>query len=264
LWLGDHSVAGKTILLHSEQGLGDTIFFARYVPLLQQMGAQVLLEVQPSLKDLLTQLAPAGTFTREEAAPGFDLHIPVASLPLAFGTLVDTIPADIPYLEAPPARVAQWRNRLPQGRRLIGLAWAGHAGHRSDQHRSIPLATFAPLLAAQGVQWVSLQTDIRPHDAETLRDHPGILRAADDFRDFSDTAAVISLLDGVVSVDTAVAHLAGAMGKPVSVLLPFAPDFRWLLGREDSPWYPTAKLLRQPRPGDWDAVVGRLVQSLAA
>jgi tetratricopeptide (TPR) repeat protein len=262
LWLGDAPASGKTILLHAEQGLGDTIQFIRYAPLLAGMGAKVVCEIQPELQPLLAQLKDVTIIARGEPLPAFDLHCPLLSLPLAFGTKPETIPAAVPYLAAPAERLAEWRDRLPPAGPRAGFVWSGQTSHKNDVNRSIPLARLAALFEDPPVQCVSLQSDLRDADGEVLRGLPNLLHLGGAFRDFADTAAVISLLDVVISVDTAVAHLAGALGKPVVILLPHASDFRWLRGREDSPWYPTAKLVRQPAFGDWDSVIGRLHDEL--
>lgn len=257
-WLGGQPIAGRTILLHAEQGLGDTIQFCRYARLVAERGATVLLEVQPPLRPLLEGLRGVSRLlTQGEALPAFDCHTPLLSLPLAFDTRLDSIPADVPYLGSDPERVDEWRARL--GPRLlprVGLTWSGTLGHKNDHNRSIPLAQCAGLLPG-GVQAVSLQKDLRASDAATLEARGDILHFGDALMDFADTAALVELMDVVVTVDTSVAHLAGAMGKPVWILLPFAPDWRWLLEREDSPWYPTARLFRQPAIGDWASVIDR-------
>ncbi|HVX91659.1 MAG TPA: tetratricopeptide repeat protein [Xanthobacteraceae bacterium] len=264
-WTGAEPLAGRTILLHAEQGLGDTIQFVRYAPLVARRGARVVLEVQAPLRTLMTGLEDVDTvLVRGEPLPPFDLHCPLLSLPFAFGTEVATIPAHVPYLQAPSERIAAWRDRIaPLPRPRVGLAWSGSPAHRDDRNRSIALARLAPLLAVPDVRFVSLQTGTRAADRATLAQLPQVVPLADGFRDFADTAAVIAQLDLVISVDTAVAHLAGALGRPVWVLLPFYPDFRWLLGREDSPWYSTARLWRQPRSGDWDSVIDRVRPELA-
>jgi len=265
LWLGDKPVSGKTILLHAEQGLGDTIQFIRYAPLLAGRGAKVVCEVQPELLPLLAQLQNAQDLTiiaKGEPLPAFDLHCPLLSLPLAFGTQPETIPAAVPYLAAPEQRLAEWRDRLPQGGPCAGFVWSGQPSHKNDANRSIPLARLAALFDDPRLRCFSLQSDLRDADSEALRGLPNLVHLGGEFRDFADTAAVIALLDVVVSVDTAVAHLAGAMGKPVVILIPHAADFRWLRGRDDSPWYPTAMLFRQPAFGDWDSVIVRLRDEL--
>ena len=261
-WLGRESVAGKTILLHAEQGFGDTIQFIRYAPLLVQMGANVICEVQAELQPLLSQLDGLSVVASGEPLPAFDLYCPLLSLPFAFKTRLATIPAAVPYLVAPAERQAHWQNRLPQGRPRAGFVWSGSSAHRSDLARSIPLARLAALFADPPLSCVSLQTELRNTDNEVLRDLPKLSDLGGEIRDFTDTAAIISLLDIVISVDTVASHLAGALGKPVMILLPYAADFRWMHEREDTPWYPTAKLLRQPALGDWDSVVVRLREEL--
>jgi hypothetical protein len=194
--------------------------------------------------------------------PAFDLHCPLLSLPLAFKTRPEAIPAPIPYLAAPAERVAYWKQRLPPGSTRAGFVWSGQSSHKNDANRSIALARLAVLFEDPPLPCFSLQSDLRAADSETLAGLPNLVHLGGDLRDFADTAAIISLLDVVISVDTAVAHLAGALGKPVLILLPHAADFRWMRGRDDSPWYPTAQLLRQPGFGDWDSVVVRVGDEL--
>ena len=263
LWRGDADLAGKTILLHAEQGLGDTIQFCRYVPMVAARSARVVLEVQPPLKPLLGSLAGVGQiFAQGETLPDFDLHCPLLSLPLAFDTRLDTVPAAIPYITTPPDRAAFWALRIrPKVGPRVGIAWAGSAKHGYDRNRSIGLAPLL-VLAATGVSLISLQKEMSAQDRELLAARGDILRLGEEFADFADTAAAIAELDLVISVDTVVAHLAGAMGKPVFLLLPYAPDWRWLLERTDSPWYPTARLFRQKQPGDWQAVVASVAAAL--
>lgn len=262
LWLGDEPVAGKTILLHAEQGFGDTIQFIRYAPLLASLGANVICEVQAELRPLLSQLKDISVIASGETLPAFDLHCPLLSLPLAFKTEVETIPASIPYLAAPAEHRDRWQTRLPPARARAGFVWSGSSTHKNDANRSIPLARLAQLFAHPAVQCVSLQSELRNADRDALRDLPNLIHLGDGLGDFADTAAIISLLDVVISVDTAVAHLAGALGKPVMILLPHAADFRWMRGRADTPWYPTARLLRQPAFGDWDGVIDRVRDEL--
>jgi tetratricopeptide (TPR) repeat protein len=262
-WFGQDDLTGKTILLHAEQGFGDTLQFARYVPLLAQRGAKIILEVQPELKSLLSRIEGASlVIARGEAPPPFDLHCPLMSVAHALRTELGTIPANVPYLLASAADVARWRDLLPPGEPRVGLAWSGRPTHKHDRTRSIALAGLAPLLAATHVAFVSLQPDVREEDEATLAAHPRLHDIGRNFKSFADTAAVISLLDLVICVDTATAHLAGALGKPVWILVPVGPDFRWLLDREDSPWYPTARLFRQQRFGDWTGAVDRLRNEL--
>jgi Tfp pilus assembly protein PilF len=265
LWLGKGPIAGKTILLHAEQGFGDTIQFIRYAPLLAGRGAKVICEVQPELQPLLSENVMLGdirVMAAGEPRPAFDLHCPMLSLPLAFGTQPGAIPAAVPYLAASAERQAYWRDRLPPGRLRAGFVWSGQSSHKNDSNRSIALPRLSALFENPKIRCVSLQRDLRDADAEVLRDLPNLVHLGGELRDFADTAAVISLLDVVISVDTAVAHLAGALGKPVMILLPFAADFRWMRDRDDSPWYPGAKLLRQPPFGDWDSVIVRAAEEL--
>jgi tetratricopeptide (TPR) repeat protein len=263
LWLGEPALGGKTILLHAEQGFGDTLQFVRYAPLLAERGANVVLEVQPTLKRLLAPTpGVAAVIARGETLPPFDFHCPLLSLPLALGTELTTIPATVPYVAPFADDVALWRQRLPEHRPLIGLVWSGERSHDNDLNRSLRLETLSPLLASNDVTFVSLQHEVREVDAGLLHKHPAVIPIGDQFRDFADTAAAIAPLDAVIAVDTAVAHLAGAMGKPLLLLLPFGADFRWLRERSDSPWYPTARLYRQPAFGDWASVVATLRQDL--
>jgi tetratricopeptide (TPR) repeat protein len=267
LWLGESPIAGKMILVHFEQGLGDTIQFARYAALLAEQGARVILEVQPPLKPLLSQLGGdrIQVIGSGEDIPDFDLHCPLLSLPLAFRTELSTIPAKTPYLLAPSDKVTQWEARLPRRPGLrVGLVWSGNASHKDDHNRSVPLSRLTPLFDIPGVFFVGLQKEIRDADAQILAQHRRILDLAPQFNDFSDTAAAIAGVDLVISVDTSVVHLAGALGKPVWVLVPFCPDWRWLLNRNDSPWYSTARLYRQPGLRDWESVVGEVRRDLTS
>jgi hypothetical protein len=264
LWRGEY-LQRKTILLHAEQGLGDTIQLARYVPLVARMGASVVLEVPDALTGLLGRLeGVAAVVARGAPLPGFDLQCPMGSLPLALATALATIPADIPYLAASAERIAQWRSRLaPLRHPRVAFVWSGHAGHPNDRNRSLPLARLAPLLEMEPVSFVSLQRELSDADAQMLAGFSQVTPIGAELRDFDDTAAVLGLCDLVITVDTAVAHLAGALGRPTWILLPFAPDWRWLLERTDSPWYPTARLYRQQEPGDWESVVAQVRKDLA-
>jgi hypothetical protein len=261
-WRGE-DIAGRTILLHAEQGFGDSIQFCRYVKMVAGRGAAVVLEVQPALKRLLTGLEGAAvTAARGEGLPAFDVHCPLLSLPLAFATTPDTIPPPGALPPIPADRIAAWKERLGQrghpGRPRIGIAWSGNPGHDNDRNRSIPLAAMPPLFALEA-DFVSLQKDGRDHDRDFLgRNAATIAHFGDDLTDFLETAALISLMDAVVCVDTSVAHLACALGRPTFILLPCVPDWRWLLDRNDSPWYPTARLIRQRRRGDWDEPIARV------
>jgi tetratricopeptide (TPR) repeat protein len=259
LWLGAQPLEGKTILLHSEQGLGDTLQFCRYADMIAARGAKVVLEVQPPLLPLLLMLAgPTQVLSKGSPLPATDYHCPLLSLPLACKTDVPDIPADIPYLRSDPARVAVWRDALRNGAKpRIGLVWSGGTVHRNDHNRSIALSEMVPLLG-EWAEWTSLQKEVRDADAPVLAAHPAIHHVGGQLQDFADTAALVELMDVVVTVDTSVAHLAGAMGKPVWILLPFNSDWRWLLDRDDSVWYPTARLFRQPVRGDWASVIRRV------
>jgi len=256
LWTGDQSLDGRTILLHGEQGLGDTIQFVRYATHVARLGAVVLLEVQPELVALLAEMEGAvRVFARGEKLPPFDFHCPLMSLPHILKTDAVNIPASVPYINVPKALVEKWKRRLPTENPLIGFCWAGRRSHRNDSNRSIALARFAPLFAIKNASFVSLQRDRSVEDRAFLQGYSNVFDIGDDLHDFIDTAALISQLDLVVSVDTAVAHLAGAIAKALVVLLPFAADFRWLRVRDDCPWYPTARLFRQPRFEDWESVI---------
>ena len=266
-WDGTASLAGRRILLHGEQGFGDTLQFVRYVPLIAQRGAIVHVEVQPALRSLLAASLPEAASVRAfgEPLPEFDLHCPLPSLPGAFGTSLDTIPARVPYVQVPPEVRNRWQGYRPDapGPR-IGVAWAGNPTHPNDGNRSLTLAEFQSALAGlPPITFISLKKERTSDEAALLARSPGWQDPAVRLEDFSETAALIAQLDLVIAVDTSVAHLAGALGKPLWVLLPFSPDWRWLLGRKDSPWYPTARLFRQPRTGDWDSVLREVRRELA-
>jgi tetratricopeptide (TPR) repeat protein len=263
-WLGAEPIAGRTLLLHAEQGLGDSIQFVRYAPLLRGLGARVILEVQPPLVSLVRDLADA-VIAKDDPLPPYDLHCPIVSLPRALGTELSTIPTQIPYLRADPANRAAWAERLgPRDRPRVGIAWSGARDHPEDAIRSIPAAQFLPPLARANVDLHVIQKDIRETDAAAVADAAGLRVHADQLDDFSATAALVSELDLVISADTSVAHLAGALGRPVWILIQFAPDFRWMRDRAESPWYPTARLFRQRVRGDWDLVLAEVAAALAA
>jgi tetratricopeptide (TPR) repeat protein len=256
LWTGEQSVNGRTILLHGEQGLGDTIQFVRYAAKVARLGATVILEVQPELVALMAGMeGPARVIARGEKFAPFELHCPLMSLPRACKTNAASIPMDVPYIKVPEIQAAKWAKHLPVKRPLVGVCWVGRRSHHNDANRSIALARFAPLFEIPDVRFVSLQRDLSVDDRMLLRSYRNVLDVGDDLRDFVDTAGLISQLDLVLSVDTAVAHLAGALAKPMVVLLPFAADFRWLRARDDCPWYPSARLFRQPRFDDWESVI---------
>jgi tetratricopeptide (TPR) repeat protein len=277
LWLGDFALAGKTILLHAEQGLGDTIQFARYAPLLAAQGAKIVLEVQPELKALLSRLdGVAAVVARGEAPPPFDVHCPLGSLPLALKTEFPRVPAQIPYVFANEAHLQKWSAQieaLPPPR--IAVAWAGNPTHQNDRNRSIALSNFMALLSSPnppplagegkvgaGPSFISIQRELRGDEAAQLGAQPRLTHIGGALADFRDTAAVLALCDLLITVDTAPAHLAGAMGRPVWVMVPFAPDWRWTLDGETTPWYPSARVFRQSALGDWSAVVARVAAAL--
>jgi tetratricopeptide (TPR) repeat protein len=259
LWTGTEAIAGRTILLHAEQGFGDTIQFCRYAPLLAMRGARVVLEVQDPLRTLMASLlGVAQVLSRGEALPDFDLHCPLLSLPRAFGTELGSVPNRVPYLRVAKDAALQWSARLgASGRRKIGIAWSGRPTHKNDHNRSIMLDDFLKVFDGIDATIVSLQREVRDTDAAMLRERANVIHFGEDLKDFADTAALIENLDLVVAVDTSVVHLAGALGKPVWVLLPFMPDWRWLLDRDDNPWYPNVRLFRQDESRVWDDVIAR-------
>lgn len=261
MWDGEALEEGARLLLHAEQGYGDTIHFARFIPQVLRRGATVIFELQPALKPLYENMPGVTVVGRGEALPRFDRHCPLLSLPLRLGTTVETIPPATPAITAPPERLARWRDRLDGQTRKVGIAWSGNPKLVRDRQRTIAIDRLAPLMELPGLSFVTLNPTTTPEE-ETRLAALGVVHLAREFADFADTAAVISNLDLVISVDTAVAHLAGAMGKPVWILLPFVPDWRWMLGRDDSPWYPSARLFRQETPGDWAGVVARVKQEL--
>lgn len=264
-WRGEQQ-AGERVLVHAEQGFGDAIQFCRYIPLMARRGAKVILEVPPELKRLMASLAGVDELaTMGEVLPPFDYQIPLLSLPRVFGTRLDTVPADIPYLQAPLDLVEAWREKLSGIAGLrVGLAWAGSPQHMNDRNRSATLSTLAPLAAVSGATYIVLQKGPAAAQAATPPAGMKLVDLGAELGDFADTAAVIANLDLVIAVDTAVAHLAGALGKPVWLLLPFAGEWRWLEGRSDSPWYPSMRVFRQPRPGAWGEVVESVVRELDA
>jgi len=264
LWLGNESIAGKTILLHSEQGLGDTIQFCRYVKLVADLGARIIFEVESTLIGLLRQFYDISEFiAKGDPLPPFDTHCPLMSLPLAFKTTIETIPFASKYLSGDPERVAEWSSRLGEksGPR-IGLAWSGSAIHKNDRNRSILLSAMMRHLPPE-FKYVSLQKEFREVDKATLESMKNIAHYGDQLGDFADTAALCELMDVVISVDTSVAHLSGAMGKPTWVMLPYSSDWRWLFDRSDSPWYESARLYRQEKAVDWQGVLARVSADLS-
>jgi Flp pilus assembly protein TadD len=270
-WQGDPP-AGKTILVHDEGGFGDTLQFVRYVPMLCALGARVILQVQPPLLRLIRRSMPgAEVMPRGAPLPAFDLHCPMLSLPHCFRTTLQTVPAEVPYLHPDPAAADRWGDRLAEvtgGQDFcVGLVWAGASrpdmpdAFAMNQRRSLALSRFAPLANVRHTRFVSLQLD-----AEPVPPPPGMamLDPMSEMTDFDDTAALVANLDLVIAADTAVAHLAGALGRPVWVLSRYDACWRWLAGRTDSPWYPGLRLYRQPKPGDWETVIAAVRADLAA
>jgi tetratricopeptide (TPR) repeat protein len=272
---GSNELKGKTVLLHAEQGFGDMIQFCRYVPLVAERGARVIFEIYEPLRELMDTLpgvaqfvttatlpGVAQTVTTGEPLPDFDLHCPLLSLPLALGAGSATIVSQTPYLRPSPQAVMDWNERLgPRHRPRIGLAWSGRPSHDNDHNRSMRLSSFLPLLAGFDATYVSLLQDVREDDTPVLQ-RSDILHFGEELKTYADTAALIANLDLVISVDTSVAHLTGALAKPLWLLLPFTPDWRWLLDRDDSPWYPTARLFRQDETRGWDSVMARVHAAL--
>jgi cytochrome c-type biogenesis protein CcmH/NrfG len=244
---------GRTILVHAEQGLGDTVQFARYLTVILQHGGNPLLACEPSLIPLLKSIAGVEIISKYEPMPKYDAWIDQMSLPQAFGTSLETIPSPAGYLSADPALIATHRATLPPWR-CIGLAWSGNPLHRNDRRRTPPAELFAPFAALPDTHVISLVPD---------RTQPGIAAPARPLSDYAETAALVAALDLVVTVDTSVAHVAGALRRPAWVLLPYAPDWRWLLHRNDTPWYDSIRLVRQPSPGDWHSVIVSVIAALA-
>ncbi len=262
LWRGE-PLGGATILLHAEQGLGDTIQFLRYVSAVQAAAGSVILDVPASMMRLAEQISGVAAVVKTgDPLPEFAWHCPLMSLPLAFGTTLESIPAEVPYLTIPEEALGHVKTLpWPSEGLLVGLVWSGNPRYVEDRIRSIPFSAFDPLLDGDSARFFSLQMGPAAEHLAPAQSRVTDLQSA--IKDFADTAALISQLDLVITVDTAVAHLAGALAKPTWVLLPFAPDWRWLTRRTDSPWYPTVRLFRQPRPGDWGSVIDRVRAELA-
>jgi Tfp pilus assembly protein PilF len=256
-WKGE-PLNGARILLHAEQGLGDTLQFLRYVPMVAAAGGQVLLDVPETLRRLAAEVSGVSSVTATgDPIPTFEWHCPMMSLPLAFQTKVDSIPADVPYLRVPvAAQKSAEKLAWPDRGLRVGLIWGATRRPFEDSDRSIPLLALESIFTLKGAHFYSLQVGPAAPQLESLQTPVTDLR--DRIRDFADTAALVSHLDLVITVDTSVEHVAGALAKPTWILLPFASDWRWLTDREDSPWYPTARLFRQPRPGDWQSVIERV------
>jgi Tfp pilus assembly protein PilF len=263
-WKGEQ-LAGRTILLHAEQGLGDTIQFLRYIPMVVARGGKVVMECQPELFQLLKSLGencrvvPPG-----QALPQFDLHCPLMSLPLLFATRLESIPNRVPYLSADAKLVSEWATYFDADSHhvRVGIAWAGKPTHSNDRNRSMELSRLNCLLQLPATRFYSLQKGAAARQVDAVDKSLNLIDFSDKLADFAETAALIAHLDLLITVDTAVAHLAGAMGKPVWVLLPRVPDWRWLVDRQDSPWYPTMRLFHQKSAGSWDEVIARVAKCL--
>ena len=259
---GGETYEGKTLLVHYEQGLGDTFMFVRYAARVKALGGRVVLEAQPSLVDVVATCPGVDEVIPHGAPlPPFDLQVPLLSLPALFQTELHSIPAEIPYLNVPDqvsnrqrimGLLAESKDRI-----RVGLAWAGNPGHIRDSERSLPPSLLAPLVALPEVAWYSFQLGAKANPSL-----PSLVSLSSSLRDFSDTAYALSGMQLVITVDTALAHLAGAMGIPTLLLITYFPDFRWMMGREDTPWYPTMKLYRQPSPGDWSGAIRNLINDL--
>jgi tetratricopeptide (TPR) repeat protein len=267
MWLGKEPIAGKTILIFQDEGLGDVIQFVRYVPMVAALGARVLLLVDGPLVPLLSKLPALAECIPRSAnrSVTFDTHCGISSLPLAFGTRLETVPGDVPYLPHPDeARVRAWEQRLgPHDKLRVGLVWSGNRKHMDNANRALPLRALFPLLDGDAM-FVSLQKETNAEDQATLRERPDIFDLTVHLSDFTETAALMSCLDLIITVDTSMAHLAGALARPTWIMLQHMPDWRWLLDRDDCPWYPTAKLFRQTEPGNFAEVVERVRAELSA
>ena len=263
-WEGE-AIPGRTLLIHDEQGFGDTFQFLRLVRLAKQRsGARVVLEISPETMplaqrslDMLDAIVPYG-----QLPPAFDVHCELMSLPLALGLQLADLPGPVPYLKPDETRLKRWRDRLAAlPRPLVALAWAGRPTHPNDANRSVDLASLAPLAAAGG-SFVSIQKGPAAAQAETPPAGMALTSLSEEIADFDDTAAILCVADLLISVDSAPTHLAGALGRPAWVMLPFVPDWRWLMGRDDTPWYPRHRLFRQKRRGDWAGVVAAMAAAL--
>lgn len=260
-------ITGRTILIHSEQGFGDTIQFFRFIPLLLTLGAQVVLQCQPELYELLQGSCPElQVIPRGQPLPQFDVHCPLLSLPWMLGITRQTLPAKTPYLRADPVWIDTFQQRVPPTADLdIGLVWACGIEQRVNGYRkrSIPLDGFLPLLRTEGTRWLSLQKGEAAKEMWSLPADTNLLRGAQEPVSFADSAGRMSRMDLIITVDTAAAHLAGALGRPTWVLVPYIPDWRWMIDRSDSPWYPSVRIFRQPKPGDWETPLQQIADALA-
>ncbi len=260
---GGADLRGRRILLFAEQGIGDTLQFVRYVPLVAARGGRILLQCQPPLKNLLKNLRGVEQWIDEGPLPSFDVQCSLVTLPLIFGTTLQTIPAPVPYLTADEGLAQRWKQRIGGGRgRKIGLVWAGRPQYAEDRWRSIPLETLRPLWAAKNVSFFSLQKGPAADQIAKVSSEMNLTDLGNELHDFADTAAAMSAMDLIITVDTSPAHLAGALGRAVWVLLPYAADWRYFLDRSDSPWYPTMRLFRQMKPGDWETPIRTVATAL--
>lgn len=264
IWLGGESLAGKTLLIFNEQGLGDSIQFCRYATLAKKAGATVIYEVEIPLYSIFTTLNGVDRLIKAGGPlPKFDYYCPSMSLPIGFETDINSVPSSIPYLNTDNEKSLIWQKKLgPKLRPRVGLCWSGSLTHSGDKYRSIPLKELFSYLPS-GIDYISLQKQMRKNDENNLRDITEIRSFNDELKDFSDTAALASNLDLIIAVDTSVAHLAGALGLNTWVLLPHTPDWRWMLARDDSLWYPTMKLYRQEKDRDWNSCLVKLGQDLS-
>lgn len=264
LWEGS-DIQGRSILLHEEMGVADTIQFIRYAPLVAQKGAEVIVQCQKELVSLLKSVDGISQIVAQgNQLPSFYVHCPLLSLPLAFDTTLESIPAKIPYISADRGYVEKWRGKIQQdtSEMKIGITWARNPGGEHDHYQTFALGAFASLGRFEGVRWYSLQQGLAAEQAKHPPEGMRIFDYTEEIQDFMDMAALIESLDLVISVDTSAAHLAGALGKPVWTILPYSPDWRWMLEREDSPWYPTMRLFRQPETEDWVPVMERVGEAL--
>jgi ADP-heptose:LPS heptosyltransferase len=268
LWLGKELLKDKIILIHAEQGLGDSIQFCRYISMIEGFEPKkIILEAPKALVSLLSTLKNNFTIIEQgNTIPDFDLHCPIMSLPNAFKTSVATIPADVPYLFAEEIKNKQWKNKLGlKTKPRVGIVWSGSLDHKADHYpasrRNISLRKLSSLFKLP-LEFHLLQKEVRNEDNLALNSLAQINCHQDELIDFSDTAALVMQMDLVISICTSVAHLAGSLGVKTWVLLPYSADFRWMLDRSDSPWYPTATLFRQPEIGDWESVIDQVVIAL--
>jgi hypothetical protein len=256
-----------TLLLVGDQGSGDVMQFCRYLPWARTRCANIVIACSADLQPLVRQLAPqARMFAKWSDCPPYAAYCAFSGLPLLHGTVLENIPASIPYFQADPERMAIWQERIgklvPRGHRKIAVAWAGSPTHSNDRNRSMKLAQLRPVFDARNTSFLAVQKGARLNELSAYYGRAPLLNLGASIENFSDTAAILAGLDLVITVDTSVAHLAGALGRPVWIMLPYAPDWRWLLGRADSPWYPTVRLFRQATPGDWDSVVSNVAAAL--